>query len=352
MYILNMNILYLSYERGLEIEDTFCSHCGKIVREVNGKWQHTYSQRVKCKEETRGQIYTVASPVRADHKVMCLDPSMIYPGGLLTLSSRVNQMVSIYEQIRAFKPDVVIEREFNDGVAHYEGIYNWLKAEQSHVKRVWWAIDTHVSLERHLHYAENFDYVFCAIHHFVPHFEAVVGKGKAFWLPLCYPGRRDSIKNNYHEIKYPISFVGRWNREWFPERTQMIEHLQKVYGDRFHAETNYEDMVSIIKRSKVCVNRSIKDDLNFRVFEVLAAGTELVTNAVPDLYKIQGLATRVGIFQSVEELEGLIDPILADDPDETHNALKNQQWIRDNHTLFHRHNALLQMLASGQQREF
>lgn len=355
-----MRILYISYERGLEIADAFCYHCKKLVhKNPQGLWLHTYSGKVKCKDPEAGQMYKVASPRRPAHEVMYLEPDDIYSP--IERDQKGDVVLSVdtvwataQEAIIAFQPDIVIEREFNDGKAHYEHLYKWLKAYMPKVPRVWWAIDTHVGYDRHMEYAKNFTQVFCAISMFQGDFEKIVGKGNAYWLPLCFPRRRDSIHRNYHEIKYDVSFIGRWNKQWFPERTAMIEFMQDAYGERFWAETNYQTVESLVKRSRVSMNCSIGMDLNFRTFEVMAMGTELVTNDVPDLHKIKTLTERVAIFDGryPNTIPHVLDPILANAPIATHDTLDNQEWIKENHCLVHRHNALLEMLETHKQKEF
>lgn len=254
----------------------------------------------------------------------------------------------VFKEALAFKPDLIIEREFNDAKALYMQLLYDLKQALPDVIRAKWFIDTHVAEGMHKLYAQHIDVGFFAVSRTVEIFKKLLGEKNAFWLPLCYPQHSNSIIPNYNPIKYEVSFVGRFNK-WFPERTAYIGKLRDHYGDKFYAVTDYKRMSTIIKQSKVSFNCSITDDMNFRVFEVLAMGTELVTNSVPDIYKIKGLKEKLYIYGDFEDLTTAIDGIVANDPTFTHNTIQTQKWIKSHHTLYNRHTELLQMLETKKQ---
>lgn len=148
-----MRILYLSLERNLELEDS--------------------------------------------HVIKYLDYHDLHEKGLS----------AILDEIAAFRPDLLLEREFNDGVSLYTDLVAWVRANLPNCVRAVWLIDTHVAYLRHKDYAPLFDYCFLAISQFVDEFK---GYTQAFWLPLCYPQRSDRIKRNKGRVKHDIVFVGRW----------------------------------------------------------------------------------------------------------------------------------------------
>jgi len=235
-------------------------------------------------------------------------------------------------QAAAFGPDLVIEREFNDGKAVYDELLNC--GALRGVPKAWWWIDSHIAFDPRKDYARNFDYLFLAVSRNVEPLKQYLGHDRVHWLPLCWPYQTDAITPNTETKEYDISFVGRWNREWFPQRTEYIERLKAHYGDRFHAVTDYQNMLSIVRRSKVSFNCAIQDDLNFRVFEVLGCGTEIVTDPVDDLFKVEGLKDRVSVYHDFDELMKLIDGILAGEI--KHDTAASQQWVQSSHCLCHR----------------
>lgn len=258
----------------------------------------------------------------------------------------------VFEDLVAFRPDIVIEREFNDGRALYMTIMSRLKERLPSVVRAKWFIDSHVAYNLHKMYCSVVDVGFFAIHKYAVEFKHLLGKYNAFWLPLCYPDLPQTITSNYHPIDHEIVFVGRWNPTWFSRRTHFIDALRKRYGDRFFATTDYDNYRSILKRAKVSFNCSISGDLNFRVFETLGCGTELLTDEVEDLDRITGLRERLHTYKTEDDFFPLIDQLLADDPRVTNNMLEAQRWIKERHTITHRMEELLEMVRERRQREY
>ena len=258
-----------------------------------------------------------------------------------------------YEMIVAFDPEVLLEREFNDGKSKYPEIVNFVKEKVPACKRAVWLIDSHCNLEWHLAYAPLFDYVFVAISRYQPiiagHLNKIGSKTKTFWLPLCYPFNVSKIKRNKSRVPFDIVFVGRWGK-WFGQRTDLIDKLQKKYGNQFFAITDYMNMEEYLRQGVISFNCSLADDMNFRVFETLANGVELVTNDVPDLHLIKGLEGRINIYHSEEELYKLCDEILAGKRE--NDVIKSQIWVANHHSLVHRHREILKMIKTEEQVKY
>jgi len=336
-----MKIVYLSYERGIEFGDITCRNCKRRVYSTKTGYVHVHNQDVFCDAKKRVKVMPDQK-----HEIMYVDVNTVDKDGYDETLRKVLE----------FQPDLLLEREFNDGRAEYAQFIADVGMKSSFaghpVKTAVWLIDTHVSHARHKDYMQLFDYVFLAVSKFVPEFKKLHGDDKVYWLPLCFPYRSDTINRNYFPITRPISFVGRWNKQWFPRRTYYINRLKKMFGGRFTAMTDYDNMFSIIKRSRISFNCSINKDLNFRVWESLGAGVELITDDVPDLHKVEGLAPRVSIYTNFDHIKDYVVGIISNDPKYTHNTLQNQDWVKKNHCLVHRHKAILQMIESGQQVKF
>ncbi len=245
-------------------------------------------------------------------------------------------------------PDILIEREFNDGKAEYEYLYNHGLKKIS--PKAFWFIDAHVSNKDRVRYCDNFDFVFVAQSPYLEFVKKHTVCKNIFWLPLCYPGQASGITKNNSSISYPISFVGKMDNG-YTKRQQMVSFLKENYGNNFYAVTDYDNMSNIIRQSKITTNYSVKDDLNFRVFEALGFGTKLLTNYVPDLDKIEGLKERLNWFEDFSSLKEHVDRILNNDSD-TEKLFKTQQWIKQNHTMRNRLAEMIQMIETGKQIEY
>ena len=238
------------------------------------------------------------------------------------------------ESVRDWKPDLIIEREWNDEKARYEPLYQALPD----VKKAWWWIDAHVNYPRMINwYAKYFDYLFLAVSRYVEPARVEHPDKYVCWLPNCW-AHGELIPNTFPK-DYEISFVCRWTPEvYFGKRIACINKLKQHYGDRVYV-VNSGDMLNIVRRSKVSLNNCFDNDLNFRYFEVLGCGTELVCDPCDDLYKTPGMTQRVSIYQDLDDMIRVIDSVL--DGRIKHDMTEVQEWLRMFHTVESRYNTML-----------
>ena len=186
--------------------------------------------------------------LEAEHEIMYLDHSLKVNGKF---------PLKIYEDIKAFNPDMLIEREFNNGLAKYPEIITWIAQEFPKCIKAIWLIDSHVQLQWHKDYSPLFDYVFVAISKYVPiiasHLRQIDSKAKVFWLPLCYPFNRKKVVRNLGRVPFDIVFVGRWGG-FSDERTRLIELLKEQYGEKFFAITDYCNMEEYLRQGIISFN--------------------------------------------------------------------------------------------------
>jgi hypothetical protein len=245
-------------------------------------------------------------------------------------------------------PGLIIEREFNDGKAVYDWLYK--RVFRKKTLKAFWFIDAHVSDKERMSYCNNFDFVFVAHSPYIDIVKKNTACKNIFWLPLCYPGMPGDIQQNIATSRYPVSFIGRFGNG-FEARNEMINFLRKEYNGNFFTTTDFINSKKLIQESAVTTNCSIKDDLNFRVFETLGYGTELVTNHVSDLDKIEGLKDKLYYFHNLNELKGQVDQVINDSAVK-HDMPEIQQWIRERHTMKSRLAEMLEMIDTGKQLEY
>ncbi|AMV24175.1 putative S-adenosylmethionine-dependent methyltransferase [Gemmata sp. SH-PL17] len=139
----------------------------------------------------------------------------------------------------------------------------------------WWAIDTHLGPDRCLTQARAADLTFAAQKPGAGALERA-GVAGAEWLPLaCDPGVH---RPHPVGVGRDWCFVG--NR--FPgPRTELLELLARHLPNHFTGTAYFDEMARVYSGTRVAFNRSVRDDLNMRVFEALACGPLLVTNALP-----------------------------------------------------------------------
>lgn len=244
----------------------------------------------------------------------------------------------LYDEVIEFAPDLVIEREFNDGKHIWNKEIEALKIALPNVKTAVWFIDTHVQYDRHKEYMKLFDYAFFAISKYAYEFDK-------FWLPVCYPLAK--LQKFTEKPIYQIGFVGRWGG-YYIERTRILTLLDQIYGKDFYKVTDYKTPYQSMSKCRIMINSSFSNDMNYRVFEALGSGNLLVTNDVPDLHKIKGLEDRIFIYRSYQHILDIIDGINTMD----FNIRGNIEYIEQYHMLPNRINSLLHMIKSGEQEQF
>lgn len=253
--------------------------------------------------------------------------------------------------IRDFKPEIVMEREHNDAKSLYDDLILWIKANIQGVVTAVWLIDSHCIYPRHEHLVKNiYDFAFVAIYKYYEQLSKV-GNKNVFWLPLCYPGKKSDIVRNREKIEHDITFVGRFDpKNGFTKRFAFLTEMKKTFGNKCYFVTDYENMEKIIRRSFVSLNCSLGNEINFRIFETIANGAELVTDYVPDIDLIKDLKNKVSVYTNnltaILNIKGLLQEKFE------HDVARNQIWIQNHHTLIHRHLTMIRTMETGIQEDY
>lgn len=206
---------------------------------------------------------------------------------------------------------------------------------------VFYAIDTHLphSWRKIRRMAPQFDAVFCC------HADAARRLPGAEWLPVaCDPHVHGRVPS---EPVWDVAFVG---TEGGMPRKFYLQALRERYPNSCIGGFDYTEMASIYSRARIGFNYSIANDVNMRLFEVLAAKTLLVTNALEgdDLSRL-GLRDRehLVLYRTPQELFDDVDYFLSHADERERIAHAGYAAVMARHTYVHR---MQQLLASVSQR--
>ena len=146
-----------------------------------------------------------------------------------------------------------------------------------------------------------------------------------------------------HDVakKYDVAFVG----HLFPgPRTDLLNLIRRKYPDSLIGQCYFHEMARTYSAARTVFNRSIKNDVNMRVFEALASGSLLVTNDLSE--NGQAELFRDGVhLATYREAEDLLDKIafyLGRESLREKIADAGRAKVLDKHTYFHRMERLLQ----------
>ncbi len=164
------------------------------------------------------------------------------------------------------------------------------------------------------------------------------GIGTAEWLPLaCDPeihARQDVPK------EYDAAFVG----NVFPgPRAELLALIRRRYPRSFIGNAYFDEMAREYSAARTAFNRSIRNDVNMRVFEAVACGSMLLTNDLAD--NGQGEHFRDGVhlatYRDAEELLDKLAFYLGRDEARERVAAAGRAEAIEKHTYRHRMERLL-----------
>jgi len=237
----------------------------------------------------------------------------------------------------------------------YPDLYLWVESVGGHMPRnleallcptACYFIDTHLHLQSHLDWAENFDIVFIAQREYLDKFR---NRGmRAHWLPLgCDP----DVHRKFDEPKqHPIGFVG-----GVPPGSRRETLLKKLTSQIpvQYERCFWDDMARLFSHSKIVFNEAVKHDLNMRVFEAMSSGTMLLTDLAINsgqeelfrdgedyaVYRDDNLCDAARFYLENEELREQI-------------AARGRRLVHNAHTYDHRIDDLLAVALGGKPETF
>jgi GT2 family glycosyltransferase/tetratricopeptide (TPR) repeat protein/2-polyprenyl-3-methyl-5-hydroxy-6-metoxy-1,4-benzoquinol methylase len=211
------------------------------------------------------------------------------------------------------------------------------------VPAVWWAIDTHLNFGRCMNKAIDAQFVFAAQKDGAEAFHDA-GIRSAKWLPLaCDPEihcQRAIARD------FDFSFVGHLVTS---ERKVLFEQLQSEFPNSFVGQAYFDEMSEKYSASKLIVNQSVRDDVNMRVFEAMACGGLLLTNALPHngLSELFTEGQEYVAFQSPEEVREKLRYYLDHDDERRAIAEAGNARVLAEHTYHHRMEEVLRCVKAA-----
>lgn len=200
---------------------------------------------------------------------------------------------------------------------------------------VFYAIDTHLphSWKKIRRLAPRFDAIFCC------HRDAALRLRGAEWLPVAgEPPRAEAQAGG--EL-YDVAFVG---TDGGVPRKFYLQALRERYPNHFIGRTDHRELMAVYQRARIGFNYSIANEVNMRAFEVLAAQTLLMTNALDsdDLSRL-GLEDRrhLVLYRRPHQIFELIEYYLAHREERERIAAAGAAVVRQRHTYVHRLRQLL-----------
>ncbi len=216
------------------------------------------------------------------------------------------------------------------------------------VPRLYYALDVHLNYHWQHHYAQLFDHVFVVQKDYVPLF---ADRGlPAAWLP--WGADAPFLATSDRPRKYDLAFVGAVDRASRPKRAALVELLRRsfgmaVFGVDAAQRLSADETARVLSQTKIAFNEAILGDVNYRVFEAMACGalllTEAVGNGLGDIF-------RTGehlITYTPETLVPLVQHYLGAELERARIAASGRALVHAEHTLTVRMQQLTSTLRRG-----
>ncbi len=184
---------------------------------------------------------------------------------------------AFYDNVARVVKDLHIDAIWDiEGAAH--GGFNFMFKRfpsSIQVPKVWWAVDTHQFLSLQMEKAKYFDLVFSAQKNAL----SALGPN-AVWLPV---GASLHEKDCQLERNIDVGFIGNIHPKLHRRRKKILKRLLTEIPN-FKCFTNVflREKAELTSRMKIMLNVSLNNDINLRVFSVLAGGAMLITDKIHD----------------------------------------------------------------------
>jgi GT2 family glycosyltransferase/2-polyprenyl-3-methyl-5-hydroxy-6-metoxy-1,4-benzoquinol methylase len=203
----------------------------------------------------------------------------------------------------------------------------------------WWVIDTHLDTAWAEEKGRDFDWLFAAQRDGA---EGLKQAGlPAHWLPLaCDPEIHRPHPLGKH---WDFGFVGKPTPG---PRGDLLTLLHRRFPNSFIGQAYFEEYARVLAQSWLGFNRSVKNDVNMRVFETPACGTLLITNDLRDNGQEDLLTSdqHCVTYQSADELLDKLRFYLAHVEIGRRITIAGHDEVLARHTYRHRMQSLLEVI--------
>ena len=208
--------------------------------------------------------------------------------------------------------------------------------------KVFWSIDSHCMLRRHIDLAKRsrFDIHLNStagyLDYFRPYSDVVE------WFPNAYPCDLISPQTAA-TAAHDVGFCG----TMIQDRKRWLARLSRL-GLPVHADVFVlgNAMINAIVSYRIGLNKTIADDLNFRIFETLGCGTFLLTNEVDHLDALFTPGLHLVTYSSPEDLVAKARHYLSSPDERAGIAMAGHAHARQHHTFDARARRLVQLATS------
>lgn len=206
--------------------------------------------------------------------------------------------------------------------------------------KIFWSVDSHCALLSHLKTVVNnkFNIVLNSIE---SHQQFFQNHCKTYYFPNAYPHDLIYPKDNISKI-YDIGFCG----SLISDRSDWLKYIENYFSLKKDIFVIGDEMVNSINSYKINFNKTLADDINYRVFETMGCKTALISNKPPGIDKLFEDNKHIIYYNNKEELIEKIKYYLSNEEKIKNIAINGYNEVINKHTYFQRAKLLLEILKN------
>jgi hypothetical protein len=202
--------------------------------------------------------------------------------------------------------------------------------------KIFWSIDSHMVLMNHITTVvkNKIDIVLNAIESHQNYFKT----SKTFYFPNAYPSDLISPIDGVDKNIF-LGFCGS-----LLNRSEILDKLENNFGLKKDIWKLGNEMVKTINGYKIHFNKTLSNDINYRIFETMGCNTLMLTNSTENINTFFNDMENIVIYNNETELFEKLNVLSSDNDLVKKISNSGYELVKNNHTYDNRADVLLKII--------
>ena len=202
--------------------------------------------------------------------------------------------------------------------------------------KIFWSIDSHMVLMNHITTVvkNKIDIVLNAIESHQNYFKT----SKTFYFPNAYPSDLISPIDGVDKNIF-LGFCGS-----LLNRSEILDKLENNFGIKKDIWKLGNEMVKTINGYKIHFNKTLSNDINYRIFETMGCNTLMLTNSTENINTFFNDMENIVIYNNETELFEKLNVLSSDNDLVKKISNSGYELVKNNHTYDNRADVLLKII--------
>ena len=203
--------------------------------------------------------------------------------------------------------------------------------------KIFWSIDSHMVLMNHITTVvkNKIDIVLNAIESHQNYFKT----SKTFYFPNAYPSDLISPIDGVDKNIF-LGFCGS-----LLNRSEILDKLENKFGLKKDIWKLGNEMVNTVNGYKIHFNKTLSNDINYRIFETMGCNTLMLTNSTENINTFFNDMENIVIYNNEIELFEKLNILYSDNDLIKKISNSGYELVKNNHTYNNRVDVLLKIIS-------